>query len=109
MPPPRQARPGEPLTIGDRFVTALLGGICGFGTALVFYFLAMYGAGRRGQDVAIPFSWTWIFAGGVSAVAFLAGPERTMDAFEQIWALVGTILFRRAPGSDVSGRPRKRK
>ena len=103
MPPP-QAKKGEPLTFGDRAVTALLGGICGFGTMLLVWFLILYAGGRSGTDSEMPFYWTFIVGGAVAAAAFLAGPERTMDAFAKVWAVVGIIVFRRRPNSDILKR-----
>ena len=104
--PPKKA---EPLTFTDRVVTALLGGICSFATMLVVWFVVMYAGGRTGHDVALPFYWNWVVSGTVAALAFVAGPDRTMDAFEKIWGLVGLILFWRADYSQRSTHPRKRR
>jgi hypothetical protein len=93
--PSEPTKQAETLTFGDRFVTALLGGICSFGTMLVIWFVVMYVGGRAGNDVAFPFYWVWIVSGTVAALAFLAGPERTMDVFEKVWGLIGLVLFRR--------------
>ncbi len=65
--PPRQPKPGERLTYGDRLVSALLGGICGFGTMVVIWFVVMYAGGRAGEDVAFDFYWTWVVARAVDS------------------------------------------
>lgn len=98
-----------PLTFGDRLVTALLGGICGFATTIVIWFVVMYVGGRHGSDVSFPFYWTLIAGGVVASIAFVAGPERTMDAFEKIWGIVGVVLFWRTRDSDRTTRRDKRR
>lgn len=103
-----QRKGSEPLTYGDRLVTALIGGVCGFLTMAVVWFLVMYAASRSGNDLALPFYWTWVVAGGVAASASLAGPERTMDAFEWVWGLLASLLFWRADRSDGPKRRRIR-
>ena len=107
--PPQQSKRGEPLTFGDRVVTALIGGICGFGTMLVVWFIVMYVGGRRGADITLPFYWTWTVGLAVATLAFLAGPEPTLDAFEQVWGLLGKLLFWRSDHTDLSSRRGKRR
>ncbi len=107
--PPRQPKQGEPLTVGDRVVTALLGGICAFGTMLLIWFLVLYGAGRSGEDVTMPFSVVWLVSGVVAALAFMAGPERMLDAFEMVWGVFGRIFLGKNDRSDFSSRRSKRR
>lgn len=102
MAPKRHAQP--PLTLGDRVITALLGGICGFATTIVIWFVVMYVGGRRGEDVSFPFYWTFIVGGVTASLAFVAGPERTMDAFEGIWGFIGGFFWTK----DDSDRPARR-
>lgn len=104
--PPKQAKPGEPLTFGDRVVTALLGGLAGFGTMILVWLVVMYLGGRRSQDESFPFYWTWIVALAVAAVSFVAGPERTMDAFDTVWGLIGKLFWRK---EDSGFKPRSGK
>jgi hypothetical protein len=105
MGPKRNTEP--PLTYADRLVTALLGGICGFGTATVVWFLVMYVGGRHGSDVSFPFYWTLIVGGVAALLAFVAGPERTMNAFERVWAMIGVVLFWRWGDGDSDGPKRR--
>jgi hypothetical protein len=105
--PPRQPKPGEPLTFGDRAVTALLGGICAFGTMLLVWFVVMYGAGRSGQGGEMPFSVVWLVSGVAAGLAFVAGPDRMLDAFGRVWGLFGW-LFGMPPRSDLPTRRRQR-
>lgn len=98
----RGAQP--PLAFGDRLVTALLGGICGFATTILIWFVVMYVGGRHGSDVSFPFSWTFIVGGVTASLAFVAGPERTMDTFEGIWRFIGRFFWTR----DDSDRPSRR-
>jgi hypothetical protein len=80
-------------TVGDRFISALMGGILAFGTMLVVWFVIMYLGGRAGQDVSFPFYWVWIVAGLAAVVGFAAGPERLMDGFASLWGGFGELLF----------------
>jgi hypothetical protein len=53
---PRRAN--EVIRFGDRLVTALVAGVCGFGTMLVVWLLVMFVGGRCGEDLGFPFYWT---------------------------------------------------
>jgi len=98
MPMPgRQPGPHEKLTAGDRLVSALPGGLCGFGTMLLIWFVVMDVGVRTQQDVGLPFDWTFVGAGAVGAVGFLAGPERMLDVLEKVWGTIGVFLFWRRP------------
>jgi hypothetical protein len=88
----RPARNHE-LTLGDRVISALLGGLCGFSTMLLIWFLVLNLGGRRGDDIALPFFWTWIAGGVAGAAGFLAGPERMMDGFGKVWRVIGWMLW----------------
>jgi hypothetical protein len=98
------------LTASDRLISALMGGILGFGTMLVIWFIVMYVGGRAGRDVSFPFYWVWIAAGLVAAVGFLAGPEKLMDGIGGFWGAFGKLLFWRAreDSSPASRRRRSR-
>jgi hypothetical protein len=107
--PVKQPRQGERLTLGDRLVTALLAGVLGFGSMLVVWFIVLYAGGRARNDVSLQFEWVWIVTGTLATLAFFAGPEHTMNGFEKLWALVGIILFRRTPHSDLPTRRNRRR
>ncbi len=92
MPPGRSATQPEP-TVGDRLISALMGGILGFGTMLLIWLIVMYVGGRIGQDAAMPFYWNAIVGGLAAMGGFIAGPERMMDAFGKVWKLMGWGLF----------------
>ena len=84
----------DPTTVGDRLISALMGGFCGFGTALIIWLIVLYLGGRHGQDEPLAFEWTWM-AGSLAAITgFFAGPERLMDVFERVWRTLGRIHFR---------------
>jgi hypothetical protein len=87
----------EELTWGDRAVTALMTGICGFATMLLIWFVVMSRGGRYGQDTSLPFSWNWVGAGVAAVIGFVIGPERAMDSFEWIWWIVGLQFWRGVP------------
>jgi hypothetical protein len=98
-------KPPPPPTLGDRLISALMGGILAFGTMLVVWFIVMYAGGRSGQDVMLPFSFVWGTALAASAIGFAVGPEPMMDGFEAIWRTLGR------PNHDddrPSKRPRRR-
>ena len=108
MPPPR-----EKLTIADRFVTALLGGICGFCTMVLVWFLVLNLGAHSGEDIAMPFYWVWTGAGLAAVVGFAAGPERMMDGFQSVWKALGSLMFWRVDRRDdsdslASRKPRRR-
>lgn len=103
MPQPRS---GEPPSVGDRLVTAAVAGACGFGTSLFVRLLVMYAGGRWGRDAALPFWWTWAGAGIFAVVGHLVGPERTMNAIEHVWWLVGQLLGSGAPSPSDRRRGR---
>ena len=105
--PPSKSNKSEALTLGDRLVTALLGGICAFVTMLVVWFVVIYVGGRTGNDVSLPFYWTWVVGLAVAGLAALAGPERTMDVFEKVWGFFGFFFFGRRADSDLR-TPRSR-
>jgi hypothetical protein len=87
-----QLKKKESLTFGDRLITALLGGICAFATMCLIWVVVMYLGGRRGADVSMPFYWVWIVTGIVSALAYVAGPEKTMDTFGRVWGWIGAVF-----------------
>ncbi|MHC5539290.1 hypothetical protein ACYOEI_13815 [Singulisphaera rosea] len=80
-----RSRHDPELTIGDRLVTAFVGGICTFGTAGLFWVILLGRTGRRGQELEIPFHWVGIITGVGALASFAAGPERTMDVFQVTW------------------------
>jgi hypothetical protein len=95
--PPQQPGPDEPLTLGDRLVSALAGGLCGFATMLLVWFVVTYWWGEMGRDAPLRFYWTFV-AGGVAAVlGVLTGQEPLMDGFGKAWAAIGLVLVGR-PG-----------
>ena len=94
-------------TIADRLVTALLGGVCGFGTMLVVWFLVLNLGAHSGEDLSLPFYWVWAGTGLAAALGFLAGPERMMDGFQSVWKALGSLMFWRAERQDDSLSTRK--
>ena len=87
--------PGRPpqdqgLSLGDRLISALLGGFCGFATMLLIWLLVVH-PGRDGQAQP-PFSWTWIAGAVAAAAGFLVGPERMMDGLGRVWGAIGGML-----------------
>jgi hypothetical protein len=102
--PPQQPT----LTIGDRLVTALLAGVFGFGTMLVIWFLVLNLGAHSGEDLALPFSWTWIAGGMAATLGFVVGPERMVDGFEGVWRGLGAIMFWRIRDEPPTRPPRRR-
>jgi hypothetical protein len=96
MPSKGSAKKPE-LTVGDRLVTGVFGGILGFLTMALIWLIVLYFGGRRGADVSLPFYWTWLVGGATAAVSFLLGPERMMDGFGSVWRFVGSIFL---PGRE---------
>jgi hypothetical protein len=90
----RRAREPE-LTVGDRLVTGLFGGILGLFTMSLIWFIVLNIGGRGGVDVSMPFYWTWIGAGITAAVGFALGPERLMDGFGAVWNVIGWVFLPR--------------
>lgn len=80
-----RSRHDPELALGDRLVTAFVGGICTFGTAALLWLIALRETGRMGHDLGIPFYWVWIITGAGALASFAAGPERTMDMFQATW------------------------
>lgn len=93
--PPKQPGPSEKLTVGDRLVSALVGGACASATAALVWFLVLSAGGRTGHDVALPFWWAYAVAGGAAAAGFVLGPERLLDVLGRVWRLLGSVLFGR--------------
>jgi hypothetical protein len=91
--PPKQPGPFEPLSTGDRLVSALLGGILAFGTMLVIWFLVLYAGGRTRQDVELPFYWTYVASGIVGVIGFFLGPERMLVVLATVWDMLGRLMF----------------
>ncbi len=91
--PARRPAKAKGLTIGDRSISALVGGVCGFLTMLLIWLLVMYWGGRFGQDVVMPFYWTWVAGGIAAAVSFAAGPERMMDGFGNLWRAIAWLFY----------------
>ena len=89
----KQPRHNEPLTLGDRLISALVGGLCGFATMLVIWFVVLYVGGRVGEDVTLPFVWVWAGSGVVAGVGILLGPERMLDTLGGVWAVLGRLFF----------------
>ncbi|WP_165227108.1 hypothetical protein [Aquisphaera insulae] len=94
------------LTVGDRLISGLMGGILAFGTMLVIWFVVMYAGGRAGQDVTLPFYWVWGVALAAAFVGFVVGPERMMDGFENVWRLLGRP-YRNDDGIPARSRRRR--
>ena len=87
--------PGRPpqdqgLSLGDRLISALLGGLCGFATMLLIWLLVVH-PGLDGEAQP-PFSWTWIGGAVAAAAGFVVGPERMMDGFGRVWGAIGAML-----------------
>ena len=101
----------DKLTIGDRLITALMGGICGFATMLIVWFLVLNLGAHSGEDLSLPFHWVWTGTALAAVVGFLAGPERMMDGFQTAWRALGSIMFGRVDRQDdslSSRKPRRR-
>jgi hypothetical protein len=79
------------LTVGDRLVTAMMGFILAFLTmCLVWLVVLRYSGGA--MEPPLPFYWVWIVGLLGGAASFLAGPERMMDSFGWVWAVLGSIF-----------------
>ena len=60
----------------------------------LIWLFVMYIGGPHGDDVSMPFYWVWIVTGVTSALAYFAGPERTMDTLGTVWGWIGAIFFK---------------
>ena len=88
-------RKGQPeLTVGDRFITAMMGFLCAFLTMCLVWLVALRFI-YAGPEAPLPFYWTWMVGLLAGAASFAAGPERTMDVFGKVWRVIGAIFFRR--------------
>jgi hypothetical protein len=103
----------DKMTVGDRLITALMGGVCGFGTLLLVWFLVLNLGAHSGEDLSLPFHWVWAGTALAAVVGFLAGPERMMDGFQSVWKALGSLMFWRVERQDdsdslASRKPRRR-
>jgi hypothetical protein len=79
------------LSLGDRLISALLGGLCGFATMLLIWLLVVHP--RQDGEAQPPFSWTWIMGAFTAAAGFVVGPERMMDGLGRVWGAIGGPLW----------------
>lgn len=105
----RKRKQQDALTLSDRLVCALCGGILGFALWTDGYFVLMYASARtsgrvitrqaeigRPNDPAAwlpPFAWGYLVAAGCASFGAAVGPERMMDGFEKVMRTLG--YFRR--------------
>jgi hypothetical protein len=99
--------PKQPnLTLGDRLIAALLAGVFGFLTMSLIWFLVLNFGAHSGEDISLPFSWTWIVSGMAAVLGFAVGPERMVDGFSGVWHALGRLMFWRVQDQPL---PKSRK
>lgn len=82
------------LTLGDRLISALLCGLCGFATMVFVWVIGFNSVFVPMNDLVWTLCiWTtWTAAGVAAALGFVLRPERVMDGFAKVWGVIDQWL-----------------